>query len=137
MPFFEEQFVLIHNQFEFKKKSSMWQLFPYSFNETPSGVYTSVSFVSRGAIFNAGKALSDQREYLLSKYKDFKNLFVDYLPNWSQIKLSAEIPLTWDEYLGIENQLIMRLQDQSKNLEERFIDGCDYLAVMLAQRSPS
>ena len=80
----------------------MCQLFPYSFNETPSGIFTSVSFVSRGAIFNAGKLLTDQREYLLSKYKDFKSLFVNYLPNWSQIKLSTNIPLSWDEYLNIE-----------------------------------
>ena len=135
-PFLKNNLCFIHSQFDAKTKPSMCQLFPYSFNETPSGVYTSVSFVSRGAIFNAGKALSDQKEYLLSKYKDFKNLFVDYLPNWSQIKLSANIPLTWEEYLSIENRLIMRLQDKSKSLENRFIDGCNYLDTLLTERSP-
>jgi Fe-S-cluster containining protein len=133
-PFLKNNLCFIHSQFGAKTKPAMCQLFPYSFNETPSGIYTSVSFVSRGAIFNAGKALSDQREYLLSKYKDFRNLFVDYLPNWSQIKLSANIPLSWEDYLKIENHLILFLQDKNKRLEDRFVAGCEYLDSLLTER---
>ncbi len=74
-PFLKNNLCFIHSQFGSQTKPAMCQLFPYSFNETPSGVYASVSFVSRGAIFNAGKALSEQKEYLQTKFKEFKRLF--------------------------------------------------------------
>lgn len=133
-PFLKNNLCFIHGQFGPKVKPAMCQLFPYSFNETESGVYASVSFVSRGAIFNAGKALSEQKEYLQTKYKEFKYLFRDNRANWSQIKLSTNVPLTWQNYLEIEDNLLLRFKDKSKSLEDRFINGCAYLNSLLSER---
>ena len=63
-PFLVDKLCFIHSQFESSTKPSICQLFPYCFNETPSGIYATVSFVSVGAVNNSGKALSEQREYL-------------------------------------------------------------------------
>ena len=136
-PFLKNNLCFIHSQFGSQTKPAMCQLFPYSFNETPGGIYASVSFVSRGAIFNAGKALSEQTEYLQTKYKDFKRLFHGHKPNWSEIKLSPNVPLTWPEYLEIEKTLILYIQDQSKSLESRFIDGSRYLNSLLNKGTAS
>ena len=131
-PFLKNNLCFIHSQFEASVKPAICQLFPYCFNETPDGVYATVSFISRGAILNAGRSLIDQKEYLKSKYQEFQKLFPNHHPNWSCIKLSSNSPLSWERYLEIEENLLVAMQDKSKNLENRFIDGSNYLNSLLA-----
>jgi hypothetical protein len=45
------------------------------------------------------------------------------------------VPLTWPEYLEIEKNLLACWQDQSKNLQNRFLDGSAYLNVLLAEKT--
>ncbi len=130
-PFLKNNLCFIHSQFGAAVKPAICQLFPYCFNETPDGVYATVSFISRGAISNFGRSLIEQKEYLKSKYQEFQKLFPNHHPNWSAIKLSSNMPLTWERYLEIEEKLLASMQDKNKNLESRFIDGVSYLDSVL------
>lgn len=118
-PFLVNNLCFIHSSFESKTKPSICQLFPYNFNETPSGFYSTVSFVSVGAVLNAGKPLTEQRDYLNQKFAEFKKMYPDHHPNWSKIELCKEVPLTWERYLEIEAELLRILQNDSESLEMR------------------
>lgn len=126
-PFLVDNLCFIHSLNGPKFKPSICQLFPYSFNQTPTGTYATISFVSMGAINNSGKALVDQREYLESKLGEFKALYPEHEPNWSSIVLATGVPLTWDEYMQLDAQLISCMSDSSKKFEDRFIAGSDLL----------
>jgi Fe-S-cluster containining protein len=130
-PFLVDNLCFIHSQFQSETKPSICQLFPYCFNETPSGVYATVSFVSMGVVYNSGKALAEQRDYLLKKFKDFQTLFPDHHPNWSKLELTGGKPITWDEYLGIEQEIIACLQKHNLPMEIRFQQASKYLLSRL------
>jgi len=80
-----------------------------------------------GVVYNSGKALSEQRELLQEKFEQFRSLFPNHHPNWSQIQLTVGQPLQWQDYLDIEAALIGFLRDKSKAIEGRFIDASKYL----------
>lgn len=130
-PFLVDKLCFIHKSFGAQEKPSICQLFPYCFNETPSGVYATVSFYSMGAVNNSGRALLEQREYLNGKWAEFKQLYPDHHPNWSELKLTVNVPLSWDEYLRHEAQLLQFLQDKTLRIEERMLKGSEYLAAQL------
>jgi Fe-S-cluster containining protein len=130
-PFLVDNLCFIHSQFQSETKPSICQLFPYCFNETPSGVYATVSFVSMGVVHNSGKALAEQRDYLEKKFKDFQALFPDHHPNWTKLELTGGKPITWDEYLGIEQEIISCLQKHDLPMETRFRQASKYLLSRL------
>jgi len=130
-PFLKNNLCFIHSQFGPETKPAICQLFPYCFNETPDGIYSTVSFISRGVIFNAGRSLIEQKEYLKTKFGQFQKLFPNHHPNWSQIKLSSNVPLSWEQYLEIEKTLLTLIQDTSKSLLARFLAGSQYLSTVL------
>ncbi len=136
-PFLVDKLCFIHKENGSEFKPSMCQLFPYCFNETPSGIYVTVSFVSMAVVYNSGKALSQQREWLEKKFGDFCKLYPDHHPNWSQLKLTTGVPLDWDTYLSLEAHLINCLNDRSITLEERFIAGSNHLLKYMRSRLSS
>ncbi len=133
-PFLVDKLCFIHREKGSEFKPSMCQLFPYCFNETPSGVYVTVSFVSMAVIYNSGKALSEQTEYLEKKFADFCKLYPNHHPNWSKLQLIGGCPLDWDNYLSLEDHLISCLNDKSKPLEDRLIGGSDHLLQYLQSK---
>lgn len=134
-PFLVDKLCYIHSQKGAEFKPSICQLFPYCFTDTPSGTYATVSFVSIGALHNAGKPLAEQTTVLEQKLAEFRRLFPDYKPDWSKIVLSAQQPISWDEYLKHEEELFSRLNEQSLSLTERLQNCCDYLAAQVEARS--
>lgn len=132
-PFLVDKLCYIHSQYESSTKPSICQLFPYCFNETPSGVYATVSFVSMGAVNNSGKALSEQRDYLESKLKEFRTLYPDHHPNWSKLFMSTGIPLDWDTYLKHEEKILEHLKDSSLTFDERLMKSSSYLVDELSK----
>lgn len=118
-PFVVNKLCFIHSSYESKTKPSICQLFPYNFNETPSGFISTVSFVSVGAVTNHGKALSEQKEYLQSKLADFRALYPDHHPNWEKVELVKEVPLKWDEYLAIEKKMLDILNERQEPINMR------------------
>jgi len=135
-PFLVNNLCFIHGQRGSKFKPQMCQQFPYSFNETPSGIYATVSFVSMAVCNNTGKSLVEQRDYLEGKLADFRTLYPDFHPNWSKLELTGGKPISWDKYLEIEGEIIHRLKAKEKPLSERFWLVSKYL-VSLARTMPS
>lgn len=133
-PFLVNKLCFIHSQKNAEFKPSICQLFPYCFTDTPSGTYATISFVSMGAIYNSGRALSEQRGVLEQKLAEFRLLFPQYKPDWSKIFLAAEVPIDWDEYLIHEAALVEKLQDFKLPLEERLQNCCDYLSSELEKK---
>ncbi|MBK9773177.1 MAG: YkgJ family cysteine cluster protein [Candidatus Obscuribacter sp.] len=73
-PFLIDKLCFIHGHLGEDQKPLTCRIFPYSFVETPSGVYTGVVYNSMAAAQNAGNLLSDQRESLM----DYLSLTRDY-----------------------------------------------------------
>ena len=126
-PFLVDNLCFIHSQFESKTKPSICQLFPYCFNETPSGIYASISFVSWGAVKNAGRPLIEQSDYLEKKLQEFRALYPDHHPNWSATEFVKQVPMPWDEYLEHEKQLYAFLAMRDIPLKERLARASIYL----------
>src|SRR5262249_31382758 len=76
-PFLVDNLCHMHSKYGAEFKPSICQLFPYCFSETPSGVYATVSFVSAGVIYNSGKPLAEQRDYLEGKWQEFRKMYPD------------------------------------------------------------
>jgi Fe-S-cluster containining protein len=136
-PFLVNNLCFIHGQRGSKFKPAMCQQFPYSFNETPSGIYATVSFVSMAVCHNTGKSLIEQRPYMEEKLGDFQNLYPDVHPNWSKLELTGGKPITWDKYLEVENEMIARLQQKDTPLDERFKLVSRYLIEQTKALSPT
>jgi hypothetical protein len=126
-PFLVDNLCFIHGQKGSKFKPAMCQQFPYSFNETPSGIYATVSFVSMAVCHNLGKSLIEQRDYMLEKLVDFRALYPDAHPNWSKVELTGGKPIAWERYLEIEQEVLTRLQAPDSPLDERFQTASRYL----------
>lgn len=136
-PFLVNNLCFIHANYGAQAKPSICQLFPYCFNETPSGVYASVSFVSMGVIHNSGRALSDQRDLLENKLNQFHELFPNHHPNWSQLKLTVDKSLDWQQYLSIEENLITFIKDKSRPIDDRLLLGSQYLMETVQALKPA
>jgi Fe-S-cluster containining protein len=126
-PFLVDNLCFIHKHYGGEFKPSICQLFPYSFNQTPTGVYVTVSFDSIAVMGNSGTPLTEQREYLEGKWQDYQRLYKGYKPDWSKIILTTGIPLTWDEYLNHEKVILDYISDHSISMEERLLKGSAYL----------
>lgn len=134
-PFLVDNLCFIHKNFGSTAKPAICQLFPYCFNETPSGVYATVSFYSVGAVYNSGKALKEQRGLLEQKWAEFRALHPDHHPNWSVVQFTVGQPMTWSDYLRHEEHLIECLQDGSMPIEMRMLAASRYLVSQLPNRS--
>ncbi|HEY9785661.1 MAG TPA: YkgJ family cysteine cluster protein [Candidatus Obscuribacterales bacterium] len=99
----------LHHKFGAEAKPAMCQLFPYTFTETPSGTYVSVSFAASGVLFNAGQLLTEQRPMLMSTFELFKRLFPNLTLDWSTCQLIDGVPLSWTDYLEIESPILNKL----------------------------
>ena len=132
-PFLVNKLCFIHGEKGGPFKPTICQQFPYAFTETPSGVYATVSFVSMAVLYNQGTPLIEQRDTINKKFSDFKMLYPHYSADWSKIQLSVEQPISWDQYLAYEAELMKRISDKSKTLNERLLDCCDYLAAEVAK----
>jgi hypothetical protein len=131
-PFLVDNLCYIHSKYGSEAKPSICQLFPYCFNETPSGVYATVSFVSMGVVHNSGKALAEQQDYLQKKYAEFRKLYPNHQPNWAKIELTGGRPITWEQYLEMEAQLLQYLRAHSAPFEQRLLKCSAYLHARAA-----
>ncbi len=143
-PFLSDNLCFIHSKFNSEFKPSICQLFPYCFTKTPSGVYATVSFVSMGVIYNSGKALTLQKEWLEKKWQDFNSLFPNYQPDWSKLKLTVGQEISWQEYLNIEEKIFEIINNSHISLNERLLQASHYLITQVknqrttsAQSSPA
>jgi len=96
----------LHENFGETAKPSMCQLFPYTFTEAPDGFYAGLSFAASGVLFNSGRSLEEQRDFLKTRLALFKKLFPNLKLDWSTIQLYDGQPLKWVDYLLAEKKLL-------------------------------
>lgn len=125
----EDNLCQLHAKFGADSKPSMCRLFPYTFVDTPSGVYASISFYSNAAVANSGAALSAQSDILRMKSELFRSVFPDGTRDWSKTQISDGIPLSWDDYLPIEEELLRLLRTESPARIDKRLLGCSRFVV--------
>jgi Fe-S-cluster containining protein len=106
----EEERCTLHINFGAQSKPSMCSLFPYTFTQTPSGVFASVSFASTGVLLNSGTLLSDQPEALSQQWQLFKSLYPDWRTDWTGLQLLDGASLSWHDYISLEETALHALE---------------------------
>ena len=133
-PFLINKLCFIHGHLGEDQKPVTCRLFPYSFVETPSGVYTGVVYNSMAAAKNQGDLLTDQKDALLDylaltrKYATALNktaaaMEVKDKPKsletgaqvdapvesnvpFQTVELTLGTVVTWEEFLEVDNKLM-------------------------------
>lgn len=135
-PFLVNKLCAIHGKYDGETKPTICQLFPYSFNETPTGIFCTVSFRSTAVLYNQGTPLTEQRDVLEDRLAKFKYLYPGKKPNWDSPKLTTNQPMTWQEYLELEVDLFRFLDDKSIPLQDRLLNASDFLLSKLEVPHP-
>jgi len=106
-------------------KPAMCRMFPYTFTQTPTGTYASVSFASTGVLFNQGKPLSEQRPLLEARYGLFTELFPRLSLDWSEAQLIDGRPLSWSDYIEVEELIIEKVRTSEGRVEKVLFDEAE------------
>ncbi len=127
-PFLIEGLCFIHGTFDEATKPGTCQLFPYSYVDTPEGVYLGVTYNSMASVRNIGELLTDQREKLYGYYlKTRDHLSVrkselgpsggvpdaavvasapDAAGPFDTVTIAAGCVVPWSEYVHLDNYLV-------------------------------
>lgn len=135
-PFLKDHLCVIHAEHGMEAKPQTCQLFPYTFTQTPTGAYATVSMVSLAAMYNVGTPLNEQQDYLRQKLIEYEKVMSAHAPDWSHIQLVGGQKLDWDTYLEYEKELLSCLKDKSLTLDERLLKGSDFLISKLNKPQP-
>ena len=134
----EDNCCQLHLNFGSQMKPYMCQLFPYTFNKTPSGVYVSLSFASTGALLNSGRALNQQSDLIRQKWELFCKLFPQVSPDWSQSQLVDGTYVDWDEFMLFDEVILRMIQPTGDGqIERRLLAISDYIVSKLSEGSLS
>lgn len=107
-------------------------LFPYSFNDTPSGIYLTVSFRSNAVLGNMGTPLTEQLPTLEEKLRVYNTIYTARSVIWDKIKLTVDKPLTWAQYLEYEQGLLAAVVGGG-SLKKKLFNASDSLFKDLAR----
>lgn len=102
----------LHEAHGEEAKPAMCRMFPYSFTPTPSGVYMYVSFASSGVLANSGRLLTEQSEEMEKQLALFKRIFPHVDSDWSHAQVLDGIPLDWNKYLEIEQDILKTISNK-------------------------
>jgi Fe-S-cluster containining protein len=119
----------IHSTLGAESKPRTCQIFPYSFNATPSGIYAGVVYNSAAAVRNLGTLLSEQAPMLEQMWRTVvahqhaqgkasdavtgaaaSVTSADLSAIQYNVNLTAASAITWEQYLLIEARLLEILQ---------------------------
>jgi len=153
-PFLIDNLCYIHGHLGEDQKPLTCRIFPYTFAETPTGVYTGVVFNSMAAVRNVGAPLTEQKEALLEHFKltvQHKKATLKpearaaedeilaaiaagatavYTNPFETVSLTPACQVTWAEYLMIEERMIALVQ-QRMHLADEQPDDCSILDTLL------
>jgi Fe-S-cluster containining protein len=123
-PFLIENLCFIHSYLGEESKPAGCQLFPYTFTDTPDGIYAGVVYSSMAAVRNIGRPLSEQRPVLekmyktrLSKERSLAETMAKAQGALGQapsvvaepdvnVYLVTGLAISWDEYKQVEERLL-------------------------------
>lgn len=153
-PFLIDNLCFIHGHLGENEKPITCRIFPYTFAETPTGIYTGVVFNSMAAVRDIGDPLTEQREKLENYFKlaiQHKNASLRPEEKAAQAKVLAELAdgavaaytnpfetvsltpacqVSWAEYLLIENRMTAIVLERLRKAEDEPED-CSILKTLL------
>lgn len=156
-PFLIDNLCFIHGTLSEPEKPGTCQIFPYSYVETPTGVYMGVAYNSMAAVRNLGELLTEQRE----KLNGYWNITVDHLRKrarpaevsasgvvteaknpFDEVNLTSTVVVPWNEYLFLDNHLCSffnKAAEENQPFIETVIKGEEIIlhAVKLAKEKKS
>jgi Fe-S-cluster containining protein len=97
----DDNLCTLHKAFGFDAKPNICRSFPYRFVETPGGAYVGLSFACTAVLGNLGPAVDGQRAELERLFGYTHSRRVAAAP----IALTTDLPLSWEQYVGIEEDL--------------------------------
>lgn len=115
----------IHAAFGLAAKPNICQSFPYRFVETPGGVFVGLSFACSAVLANQGPAVATQRAELEALYR-----FTHSRRAASEFQLAADLPLSWEQYAAIEQDLADLLAPEVGPLAQRLVAQAVYLRLL-------
>lgn len=153
-PFLVDNLCVIHSHLGEAEKPVTCQIFPYTFAETPSGIYAGVVFYSMAAVRNIGAPLTEQKE----KLEDYFKLAVEhktssmrpeakaayeqtlseisagakavYSNPFETVSLTPACQVSWAEYSLIEARMITIVLERMRQADEN-PDDCSILKTLL------
>lgn len=143
----------LHRQGGPEAKPAMCRMFPYTFTQTPGGVFSSLSFASTSVLFNSGDLLSEQRQTVEDMWQLYSRLFSMIQPSWDNLQLVDGVPLKWERFrvwdtdlLGLvgtpaDSEGTAKCLPPGEPLETRLLKASKFLAAQLpadvdAERMP-
>jgi len=153
-PFLIDNLCFIHGHLGEDEKPITCRIFPYTFAETPTGIYTGVVFNSMASVRDIGDPLTEQREKLENYFKlaiQHKNASLrpeakaarektlaeiatgasaGYTNPFETVSLTPACTISWAEYLLIEARMIDIVLQHLRHADEHPED-CNILKTLL------
>jgi Fe-S-cluster containining protein len=138
-PFLIDNLCFIHSHLGENEKPITCRVFPYSFVETPTGVYTGVVYNSMASVRNIGAPLTEQREKLTQYYgltvqhknASMRPQLLEELAKaqkegnapaavspFALVALTPACQLTWEEYLLVEERMLKLITTRMRSDSE-------------------
>lgn len=154
-PFLIDNLCFIHSKFGESTKPGMCKLFPYTYVPTPSGIYVGLVYNSMASVRNLGELLSNQRPMLEETWRLMVNQeraqgrasnavsaaaesvkASDLAAVQYNVNLVSTIPLTWPEYLKIDDRLIALVTaSEQENAYTLMLSASEILAEAVRLKS--
>ena len=109
--FLEDGLCGIHAEQGLAAKPSVCQLYPFSLVATPEGYYVSLAFTCPAVISGSGNPIEEQRESLRATVEGAPHFFPPGLQPGSQVTLTAETTICFDQYRQLEDTLLKSFGD--------------------------
>ncbi len=116
----------IHAAFGYDSKPRACRLFPFRFINTPGGVFAGVSFVCTAVQANSGPPINEQPAMLEELYR----LTLNPREVKEPFYLSTDLPLSWGQYLQIEEDLADLLRPEFGPIYKRLIAQSIYIQLL-------
>lgn len=117
----------LHKLYGYMNKPNICRSFPYKFIETPRGVYCGLTFACTAVLNNMGPPLTEQRAEIEELFGWTNSRRVIETPP----DLATAIPLAWDQYETIEQDLVEIVEDANEPIGDRLLMQYLYLHLLI------
>lgn len=121
-----QKLCILHQQLSSETKPQVCKDFPFRYVETPGGDYVGLSFACTAVLTEKGPPVGERSEWLAENRGASAVRRAVRLP----LRLSERIPITWEQYLQIENDLLNILKIEFQPVENRLIAQAIYLKLL-------
>ena len=116
----------IHKAFGSEAKPNACRSFPYRFVDTPGGLYAGLSFSCTSVLADTGPRLNELQDDL----RDLSGWTLSRRRPQEPFLLATELPLSWEQYLAVEEDLTALLDPSLGSLGHRLMAQSIYLRLL-------